>query len=102
MPAMTTRETSPPAWVSISSRLRSRRMGCPHPIPVPVGDHDQLADVALVQEGALGAVEVREAEDAVQQRTDPPLLDVSDQAPEGGAGALRSEEHTSELQSRGH
>src|SRR5690625_2721551 len=101
MPAVTTRETSPPAWVSIRSRLRSRRMvcphlvavpghmGCPHLVPVPVGDHDQLADIGLAHEGALGFVELGEAEGAVQQGPDPTVLDVAGQSAEGGASSLR-------------
>src|SRR5690625_270443 len=113
MPAVTTRETSPPAWVSIRSRLRSRRMVCPHLVavpghmgcphlvavpghmgcpdlvPVPVGDHDQLADIGLAHEGALGFVELGEAEGAVQQGPDPTVLDVAGQSAEGGASSLR-------------
>src|SRR5699024_7689411 len=88
MPEVTMRETSPPDWVSISSMLRSRRMGRSHRFPVSVGHDHELADVGLAQEGALGLVQLREPERAVQQRADPPGLDVAHQPTEGGARAL--------------
>src|SRR5699024_9895081 len=88
MPEVTMRETSPPDWVSISSMLRSRRMGRPHRVPVPVRHDHELTDVGLAHEGALGLGPLREPERASRQRADPPRLYVTHQPTEGRARAL--------------
>src|SRR5699024_6893882 len=92
-PLMTTRLTSPPAWVSISSSVRVRLplagMRSSEQLPLAVRHNHQIADMVLVDESLLRRVKVGEFERPGQQGPDPASLDVLENPAKCGARALR-------------